>query len=257
MAPLPGCRPPPTSWWWDGAAWRPGPYAVIPEAPSVSPAQDPRHAQLSALADGRIWGWDGSRWVPHTGPLPLGDRSGVALAADAARRTVVAVGGLGGDAEDPGGDTWTWDGHDWSYRGGVLPMVGPVVTAETSGGCSLAASPDVTARPDGRGTLTLRIRVNWTRDDGVPTGCTRSPAVSVRIVDAVTHRRLNIPDNDHDVKPRAGQLVLTWTNWCPGPGQVAALSAQAPGGDLFWRMVAPPPCLDPGRPSMLSVSPGS
>src|SRR5258708_18341352 len=135
-------------------------------------------------------------------------------------------------------------------------MVVPELPTTPGADCRLDASPDLGARPDAHGTLTLRIRVGWAAVVGPPIGCARSAAVPVRLVDATTRRPLPIPDDNRDVKPRDGAVILSWTNWCPGPAQVAALTLHTPEGDLFWPVVAPPPCLDPGQPTMLSVAPG-
>jgi hypothetical protein len=68
----------------------------------------------SVLAD--TWEWDGLSWIqmPVTGPGTPGSRAGHAMSYDSARGVVVLFGGLG----DQGmmGDTWEWDGAEWTLR---------------------------------------------------------------------------------------------------------------------------------------------
>jgi hypothetical protein len=71
------------------------------------------------------WEWDGEFWtqVADTGPSP---RCMHAMAYDAARQRVLLFGGLLGDAGADGllhgaGDTWEWDGSDWTQIEDVGP----------------------------------------------------------------------------------------------------------------------------------------
>ena len=69
------------------------------------------------------WEWDGEYWtLVHTlGPAPRGAH---ALAFDSARSRTVCFGGLS-KLEDPAsafGDTWEWDGTDWTQIADTGPV---------------------------------------------------------------------------------------------------------------------------------------
>jgi hypothetical protein len=70
------------------------------------------------------WTWDGSRWTQqHPAHNPPG-RENAALAYDPSTRGVVLFGGMTGVFPNLNylGDTWTWDGRDWTRR---LPKNSP------------------------------------------------------------------------------------------------------------------------------------
>lgn len=124
------------TWEWDGTTWT----QITP--PSSPPAR--RWAEMvfdfqslsiimfggydgaNALND--TWRWDGVAWTqlsPANSPSPRG-RHGMAY--DAARGRVVVFGGQpGGSSAARLGDTWEWDGVDWTQ----------VTTTNTPGGAGL------------------------------------------------------------------------------------------------------------------------
>src|SRR5215472_2067643 len=63
---------------------------------------------------GDTWEWDGSFWtqMDNTGPGP---RSGHAMVYDSSRQVSILFGGRSGTSDPPElGDTWQWDGQDWT-----------------------------------------------------------------------------------------------------------------------------------------------
>ncbi|HEX5052843.1 MAG TPA: kelch repeat-containing protein [Planctomycetota bacterium] len=112
------------TWLWDGTNWT-----------NVSPASSPSPRILSAMAYdatrqrivlfggdeaiggggalGDTWLWDGTTWSLATPAISPGNRSGHAMAYDAARQRVVMFGGDDGAFFT---DTWEWDGTSWLQR---------------------------------------------------------------------------------------------------------------------------------------------
>ena len=109
------------------------PTTVFPQAPtwrlvaSGTPPQPSTTSDLEVaydpvtradvlLDDGQTWTWNGSRWTqlhPSTSPPP---RSQGAMAYDSATREVVLFGGETPNGSGYLGDTWTWDGANWTQR---------------------------------------------------------------------------------------------------------------------------------------------
>ena len=68
------------------------------------------------------WTWNGSNWAqqfPTTSP-PV--RRGASIAYDIAHRQVVLFGGYNDNTSTEFGDTWTWDGSNWTQQ---LPTTSP------------------------------------------------------------------------------------------------------------------------------------
>ncbi len=131
------------TWESDGAAW-------TLSFPAISPPPRRHHAvawdaarRRTVLFGGVVgepaserrlndtWEWDGKIWVerhPQNAPPP---RRWHAMAYDEARQRLVLYGGWGGTptgtaSDDVLGDTWEWDGNDWSQR---HPATSPPVLA--------------------------------------------------------------------------------------------------------------------------------
>jgi hypothetical protein len=126
-------------WQWTGSGWTAvqnvqasvgAPYFEVP------PVTDTAAGEVVGLdASGDLWvstnpatGWANA---PSAGaPAP---RSEPALAYDAATSQVVLFGGqLVGSTSAAGevvGDTWTWDGKDWTQQAGTTPSPSPASTA--------------------------------------------------------------------------------------------------------------------------------
>src|SRR5438874_3811400 len=114
------------TWVWDGSQWRPA------HVPGPSPREAAALAfdaargvyllfggQSNSGQLGDTWSWDGSMWrqlSPAHHPSP---RRGSAMAYDPIHRAVVLYGGLAQDSLEGHevGDTWTWDGNDWTQVG--------------------------------------------------------------------------------------------------------------------------------------------
>ena len=106
-------------WRWDGSAWSgPSPNRGAPPG-SLSLGSDPKaHDVVALTANGQTWTWDGHVWTQHHPVHAPGPRVGAAMAYDAAHERLVLFGGhqrVEGDPTVPAGDTWTWDGSDWTY----------------------------------------------------------------------------------------------------------------------------------------------
>jgi hypothetical protein len=113
---------------WNGSAWKQ--VATYRDGPFTSGVvfvgDAATHSDVVLAGDGTTWVWTGT-WKqlhPRTTP-PL--ESGTASAYDAASGQVVMFGGYGvtGHATGLYDQTWTWDGSDWTQRGGTS---GPSVT---------------------------------------------------------------------------------------------------------------------------------
>jgi hypothetical protein len=119
----PGTGPMPL-WRWDGDAWSevkapgPAPTARSFFAAAHDPVRDVVVVYGGEDAQGfsdETWEWDGTVWRRSAGGAP-GARSAASLAWDPTSSRVTLFGGNGADA-DPGairGDTWAWDGQDWT-----------------------------------------------------------------------------------------------------------------------------------------------
>jgi hypothetical protein len=65
---------------------------------------------------GDTWTWDGTDWTKRTPAHSPSPRFGMGMAYDAARGEAVLFGGFGKPGSALFGDTWTWDGTDWTQR---------------------------------------------------------------------------------------------------------------------------------------------
>jgi uncharacterized protein (TIGR03437 family) len=121
------------TWLWDGANWtQVFPMTGPPTRSSHAMAYDPVHGQvvlfggsagnnLGSLND--TWVWDGTNWTevfPQTSPPA---RWGHQMAYDSAHGKVVLFGGLTTNGDIIGniyGDTWLWDGTNWTQPPGTI-----------------------------------------------------------------------------------------------------------------------------------------
>ena len=115
------------TWTWDGRQWSQQQVSGPPAREGAGMAYDavrggtvlfggyPCGGEFSSCGD--TWTWDGGQWSPQqvSGP-PARDYA--SMAYDAARGVTVLFGGGGcGDGDrDFCGDTWTWDGSQWSQQ---------------------------------------------------------------------------------------------------------------------------------------------
>jgi hypothetical protein len=113
---------------WNGTTWKK--VATFSDGPSTSGVTfvgDPSaHSDVLLTADGNTWVWTGAWKHLHPASTPP-IVSDAASAYDAATGEVVMFGGYGVTSRETGlyDQTWTWDGSDWTQRGGA---VGPSVT---------------------------------------------------------------------------------------------------------------------------------
>ena len=120
---------------WDGTGWKhAATFKNGPPLTSGTLVGDPAaHGDLYLTADGQTWLWTGvwTRKHPARTPITL---NGSAAAYDASTGQVVIFGGFGLTARTDGlyDQTWTWDGTDWTMRGGSatpsvsIPVPSPV-----------------------------------------------------------------------------------------------------------------------------------
>jgi hypothetical protein len=113
---------------WNGSAWKQ--VAAYRDGPFTSGVvfvgDAATHSDVVLAGDGTTWVWTGTWKQLHPGTAPPLE-SGTASAYDAASGQVVMFGGYGvtGHATGLYDQTWTWDGSDWTQRGGTS---GPSVT---------------------------------------------------------------------------------------------------------------------------------
>jgi hypothetical protein len=113
---------------WNGTTWKQVvTYHTGPALPGVAFVGDPAaHSDVVLASDGQTWLWTGTWTRVHPGATPP-IVSGAASAYDAATSQVIIFGGVGTTGRQTGfyDQTWTWNGSDWTQRGG---SAGPSVT---------------------------------------------------------------------------------------------------------------------------------
>jgi uncharacterized protein (TIGR03437 family) len=128
------------TWLWDGTTWIPYPPIGPSGRYGHAMAYDSAHSQVvlfggadannssvaTPLSD--TWIWDGTTWAqkfPQTSPPP---RFQHAMAYDSVRGKVVLYGGMSSNSfSDALGDTWVWDGSNWTQES---PQTSPPALAE-------------------------------------------------------------------------------------------------------------------------------
>ena len=135
------------SWAWDGAKWKE--VAVAGPSPRYLAAlayDVPRKVfvlfggQTAKGSSDETWTWDGTAWKtksPAHKPLA---RTDAAMAYDPSRGAVVLYGGhvQGREEGDISGDTWAWDGADWTQID-----VGPGAPGKRAGASLVTSGSDV------------------------------------------------------------------------------------------------------------------
>jgi hypothetical protein len=111
------------AWAWDGVTWKPVAGPGPSSRYSAALAYDAKRSvfvlfggQTAKGSSDETWTWDGKAWKAQSPAHKPSPRRSTAMAYDPERQVVVLYGGL---IEDPnegreGGDTWTWDGTDWT-----------------------------------------------------------------------------------------------------------------------------------------------
>ncbi len=120
---------------WTGTSWRQViTYDGGPAMPGAVFVGDPAtHSDVALSGNGQTWIWTGVWTRAHPGTTPP-VVSGAAAVFDAATGQVVAFGGAGTSSREAGlyDQTWTWDGSNWTQRGGsaglsvVIPVPSPM-----------------------------------------------------------------------------------------------------------------------------------
>ncbi|HEY6469814.1 MAG TPA: kelch repeat-containing protein [Candidatus Dormibacteraeota bacterium] len=141
---------------WTGTTWKQTkPYTSGPMLSNAIFVGDPStHSDLALTTNGQTWSWTGvwTRLHPGTTPTSL---DGSAFAYDSTTGQVVVFGGIGlnGRANGLYDQTWTWDGSDWSLRGGstapavTIPVPSPVSVPPVLPCPTLPASPSKVPQP--------------------------------------------------------------------------------------------------------------
>ena len=113
------------TWSWDGSNWN-----LL--TPATSPPADDGGQMAFDEATGKVilftstgdtWSWNGTNWTqlaPTASPPARGDG---AMAYDWATGEIVLFGGSNGNGASYLGDTWTWNGSDWTQ---LAPATSPL-----------------------------------------------------------------------------------------------------------------------------------
>ncbi len=106
------------AWEWDGSAWERKMFTDVPWIlPGVRTAYDEVRRRLVLVGREGTWEWDGRTWFLKTSATTLPMFVDFAMAYDRASERVVLFGSHGSYGYDSGpGETWEWDGTDWSKR---------------------------------------------------------------------------------------------------------------------------------------------
>jgi uncharacterized protein (TIGR03437 family) len=103
------------TWVWDGSTWtQESPMTSPPAENSHAMAYDSLHGQVVLFGRDGLWLWDGSNWTQPSPKTSPGPRFGCAMAYDSKRMQVVLFGGQDEITNQYLGDTWVWDGFNWS-----------------------------------------------------------------------------------------------------------------------------------------------
>jgi hypothetical protein len=136
------------TWEWDGVAWTQVADMGVERFLGSMTYDDARQRLVlfggwvrsvgsTDELSGDTWEWNGTEWtqVADIGPAR---RGGCALAYDTVRNRVVLFGGIGGLSGDEFfGDTWEWDGTEWTQIAdtGPPPRAYPAIAFDSSRGC--------------------------------------------------------------------------------------------------------------------------
>jgi hypothetical protein len=109
-------------WSWTGSDWTLLSPAHVPEARAwTGMATDPTNSNLILFGgwDGGAdlndtWSWNGTDWTELTPAHSPEARDDFAMVADPAHNRIVVFGGWVVPGPNPRGDTWTWNGTDWT-----------------------------------------------------------------------------------------------------------------------------------------------
>jgi hypothetical protein len=162
---------------WDGTSWKQvATYRDGPFTSGVTFVGDPAtHSDVVLTGDGTTWIWTGTWKQEHPGTTPP-IVSGATSAYDAATGQVVMFGGYGVTSRATGlyDQTWTWDGSDWTQRGGASgPSVTIPVPSPGSVPPGLPCEPVQTPKPS-LGVPAAQPNTDCNGVSGIGTGSTGS-----------------------------------------------------------------------------------
>jgi hypothetical protein len=118
------------TWEWDGTNWLQCYSAVTPTARSwhamAYDSARQRTVLFGGVTNGRqnneTWEWDGTNWVQKSPANSPSWRDAPAMAYDQARGKVILFGGYNIPTKTRLGDTWEWDGTNWTQ---IMPWTIP------------------------------------------------------------------------------------------------------------------------------------
>lgn len=111
------------TWAWDGAAWHRAFTAGPAPRYAAALAYDAKRkvyvlfgGQMAKAISDETWTWDGKAWKAMSPAHNPGPRERAVMGFDSAHQVVVLFGGSRADRGHSYimGDTWTWDGTDWT-----------------------------------------------------------------------------------------------------------------------------------------------
>jgi uncharacterized protein (TIGR03437 family) len=103
------------TWVWDGSTWtQESPMTSPPAENSHAMAYDSLHGQVVLFGRQGMWLWNGSNWTQPFPKKSPGPRFGCAMAYDSKHMQVVLFGGQDAITNQYLGDTWLWDGSNWT-----------------------------------------------------------------------------------------------------------------------------------------------
>ena len=153
------------TWEWDGSNWSllsPG-SAPSPRNGHTMAYDSLRHVTVlfgGAYAND-TWEWNGSTWTQRTSAHTPPGRTFAAMAFDSRRGRTVLFGGTtfgsGGSAQ--AGDTWEWDGNDWTQ---LSPATSPPLRDEAA--MAYDAARGVSVLFGGYNTIGYRLGDTWEWD---------------------------------------------------------------------------------------------
>jgi hypothetical protein len=122
------------TWTWDGSDWTQQFPATSPHARYYANAVYDTATKKVVLfggsnngtALGDTWTWDGSTWTEQHPGTSSPARWAASMVYAAANQTVVLFGGSKTSSSGWYGDTWTWDGSDWTQQ---FPATSPPARA--------------------------------------------------------------------------------------------------------------------------------
>jgi hypothetical protein len=109
-------------WMWLGSTWQRLPDPPFQRKVDAAAAEDANgdivlfggRFETGADRTNETWTWDGANWTQRFPPNSPPLRIFSAMAYDRSRGKSVLFGGIGASDQDVLGDTWEWDGNNWT-----------------------------------------------------------------------------------------------------------------------------------------------